>query len=256
MVPKKDLYQMTFLNRLKTLKFKFITNSCFTHLWLKKWGIENDYIYPYISDEFLSLDLKELQKEKVILSVGRFFKHLHAKRQETVINMFKKIKHNNPLFKDFKLILAGGLKDEDKGYFNQLKKTIGTDRSIILKPNLNFNELYKLYKLSSFYWHFTGFGVDEDEHPESVEHLGITPLEAMADGCLTFCYKAGGPKELIKDGENGFLFSDEKELMKKMCLVVENSNLRYKIISNGQKYVSENFNYQVFKKRVKEVLGC
>jgi glycosyltransferase involved in cell wall biosynthesis len=254
MVPNKDLYPMSFLNRLKTLNFKFITNSRFTHHWLKEWGIKNDYIYPYISDEFLSLDLKKLKKEKIILSVGRFFKHLHAKRQEVIINLFKKIKQNNLLFKDFKLILAGGLRKEDKEYLNQLEKLTGGDRSIILEPNLNFNELYKLYKLSTFYWHFTGFEVNENQHPESVEHLGIAPLEAMINGCLTFCYKAGGPKELIKDGKNGFLFSDEEELIKKIHSVVENSNLRWRIISDAQKYVAENFNYQVFKKRVKEVL--
>lgn len=253
MVPKKDLYQMTFLNRLKTFNFRFITNSRFTHLWLKKWGIENDYIYPYISDEFLHLDLKELKKERIILSVGRFFKHFHAKKQGIIINLFKKIKQRSPLFKNFKLILAGGLKEEDREYFNQLKKLTEADSSIILKPNLNFNELYKLYKLATFYWHFTGFGVDENKHPEMVEHLGIAPLEAMASGCPAFCYKAGGPKELIEDGETGFLFSDEKELMEKMRSLVEDLNRQRRVVFNAQKYVSKNFSYEVFKKRVKEV---
>ena len=127
-----------------------------------------------------------------------------------------------------------------------LKKTIGTDRSIILKPNVSFNELYKLNKLATFYWHFTGFGINEDQHPELVEHLGIAPLEAMASGCVVFCYNAGGPKELVKDGENGFLFSNEKELIKKTRSVVENFDLRQRVVSNAQKY---------FKERVRGVLS-
>lgn len=254
MVPKRDLYPNSFLDRLKTLNFRFIANSRFTSSWLKKWGIENDYIYPYIEDKFLQLDLKKLKKEKIVLSVGRFFPHLHTKHHKIIISLFKKISRSHQNFKDFKLILAGGVKNEDREYFNQLKILTKDDPSIILKPNIDFDELYQLYKQSMFYWHFTGFGIDEEKHPEQVEHLGIASLEAMASGCIVFCYRAGGPKELIKDGKNGFLFSNEEELIKKMYSVVESSTLHRRIISNAQKYVSESFNYQAFKKKVKEVL--
>lgn len=254
MVPKKELYSMNVINRFKTLNFRFISNSRFTQFWLEKWGIKNDYIYPYISDNFLNPNLKNFRKEKTILLVGRFFKHLHRKQQEKAIILFKKIKQNYSLFKDFKLILVGGLKEQDKEYFYRLQKIAKGDQSIIFKPNLNFHELYQLYQLSTFYWHFTGFGIDENKHPELVEHLGLAPLEAMASGCVSFCYRAGGPKELITDGQNGFLFSDEEELIRKMDSVSKNLSLRLKIMSNAQKYVAGNFNYHVFKKRVEEII--
>ena len=254
MVPKRDLYPNSFFDRLKTLNFKFITNSQFTHHWLKKWGIRNDYLYPYLNDKFLSLDLKKIKKEKIILSVGRFFSQLHIKNHKIMIAFFKKKLRSHQNFKDFKLVLVGGLKEEDRQYFNQLKTLIKSDNSIILRQNISFNELYQLYKKSMFYWHFTGFGVDEKENPEMVEHLGIAPLEAMAAGCFTFCYNAGGPKELIKEGKNGFLFIKEEELMKKMNILFKNLNLQKKIIFNAQKYIVENFSYQIFKRRVKKLL--
>lgn len=254
MVPKKDLYPNSFFARLKTINFKFIANSKFTSSWLKKWGIENDYLYPYIDDKLLKLDLKKIKKEKIILSVGRFFPHLHKKHHKIIIQLFKKMSRSHKNFKDFKLVMAGGLKREDESYFNQLKNLVKNDLSIILKPNINFDELYQLYKLSTFFWHFTGFGVDEEKKPEMVEHLGMAPLEAMAAGCIVFCYNAGGPKELIRDGRNGFLFSNEEELMIKMEKIMKKSFLRREIIGYGRDYLIRNFSYSVFKKRVKEIL--
>ena len=253
MVPQKNLYPYNIINILKTWNYQFIANSQFTGNWLNKWGIKNQVIHPYIDDVFINSNVNN--KEKNILSVGRFFPHLHSKQQEVVIKLFKKIKKNG-LFRDYKLIIAGGLKKEDKDYFHKLKALVNNDKSIYLKPNLNFDELYKLYKLSNFFWHFTGYGIDENIHPEQVEHLGITPLEAMASGCITFCYNAGGPKEIIKNGETGFLFNNEKELIEKMELCIKNQELSKKIINNAKKYVKENFSYEVLKKRVREVILC
>ena len=252
MVPNKNLYLLNFINRIKLSNWQFISNSLFTYQWLKKWGIDSYVIPPYIDESLFKL--KNQKKEKIILSVGRFFSHLHSKRQDIVIKTFKKIKQKNYLFKNFKLILAGGLKKEDESYFNYLKKIANNDQSIIFKPNISQKELYSLYQKATFFWHFTGYGVDEKKYPEKVEHLGITPLEAMIAGCLTFCYAAGGPKLLIKDKENGFLFKNQEELIKKMENIVFNKKNQKEIKKNAYKFVLSNFSYQVFKKRVEKLI--
>jgi len=146
------------------------------------------------------------------------------------------------------------LKEEDKEYFLGLKKIAGNDPLIIFKPNISLYELYELYRLSTYFWHFAGYGIDELKHPDKVEHLGIAPLEAMASGCLVFCYRAGGPKEIIKDGENGFLFSDEEELIQKMNQIINNDDQQKNIQEKAKRYVTNNFSYNVFKKRVKSLI--
>ncbi|KKP61421.1 MAG: Glycosyl transferase, partial [Candidatus Roizmanbacteria bacterium GW2011_GWC2_34_23] len=138
-------------------------------------------------------------------------------------------------------------------YFNQLKSLAKNDSSIIFETNVSLDKLDKLYKLSNYFWHFTGLGIDENEHPEMVEHFGITPLEAIASGCLTFCYSAGGPKELIIDGENGFLFSDIDGLIDKMIEINNDNIKKEKIINNGKQFVKENFSYEVFRSKVTEL---
>jgi len=254
MVPDKKLYPQNFLNRMKTFNFQFITNSFFTKKWLKKWGIKAEIIYPYLQKEFLDLKNQKIKKEKIILSVGRFFSHLHEKNHQRMIEIFKKKLRSRPLFKEFKLILTGSVEKQDINYFNQIKSLVKNDSSIILKPNIAFAELLNWYKKSMFFWHFTGFGIDEKIYPQNVEHLGIAPLEAMASGCLTFGYNAGGPKEIIKDGFNGFLFSSESELIEKMSFVFKNKDLRRKIIERAQQYTNEKFNFDFFKQKVYRII--
>jgi len=253
MVPQKSLYQMNFINRLKTKNCNFICNSKYTQSWLTKWGIKNQVIYPYISNDFINLDINKLKlkKENIILSVGRFFGHLHSKKQSEIIKAFNKLKQDNSLYKDFKLILAGGLRKEDEQYLNSLRKLVGNKTDIIFVPNLPFPKLFNLYKKAKYFWHFAGYGVDENATPELVEHLGITPLEAMSAGCLTYCYNAGGSREIIQDNKNGFLFDNTDDLLRKMIDCGKAQN----IIKYGHSFVKDNFNYKMFEKRVKEVIS-
>lgn len=254
MVPKRDLYNMNLINELKTLNYRFVSNSGFTQSWLKTWGIESKVIYPYLNKEFINFKVENLQKQQIILSIGRFFQHLHAKKQSELINLFKQLKQKYLLFKNFRLILAGGLKEEDKQYFNRLQKLVKEEPDIDLIINPSYNKLLSLYKKSLIYLHMAGYGVDETKNPEMVEHLGIAPLEAMASGCITFCYNAGGPKELIKNDNNGFLFKNEKELINKILAVINNQPLQQKIQSYAKKFVTRYFTYEAFKKRVREVI--
>jgi len=250
MVPQKSLYQMDLINRLKTKNYSFICNSKYTQSWLTKWGIKTQVIYPYIANDFVNLDINQLQKENIILSVGRFFGHLHSKKQSEIIKAFNKLKHDNPLYKDFRLILAGGLKEEDELYLNSLKKLVGNKTDIVFAPNLPFPKLLALYKKAKYFWHFAGYGVDENATPELVEHLGITPLEAMSSRCLTYCYNAGGSKEIIQDYKNGFLFDNADDLLRKMVAY----NQAKDIVQYAHSYVKDNFGFKIFEKRVKEII--
>jgi glycosyltransferase involved in cell wall biosynthesis len=250
MVPDKKLYSRNLINQLKLINYCFITHSVFTQKWLKKFGIESEIITPYLAENLIDQNINSSKKDKIILSVGRFFSHLHTKRQDLIIKTFKDLKKKSKKFSEYKLLLTGGLKNEDQEYFDDLKKLAGNDPSIIFKPNIPINELYKLYELSSYFWHFSGYKVNEDKNPELIEHFGITPLEAMASSCLTFCYSAGGPKELINDSINGFLFSDTDQLIDKMIKIDSDQALKEKIINNGKQFVKENFSYEIFKKKI------
>lgn len=249
MVPRRDLYTSKGINALKTRGWRVIANSHFTASHLRRWGMDPRVHYPLLSERLLYT--KPVRKEKIILSVGRFFRHLHKKNHEEVIYTFNRLQEYKA-FKDYKLILAGGLRSEDKEYFDTVKKLAKSNHSIELRPNISHDELYLLYEHSMFYWHFAGLGVNEREHPEQVEHLGITPLEAMAAGCVVFCFKAGGPREIIEQGKNGFLFTSEDELVQLMRTI--NQHDVKDISKYAQSYVKAHFSLPVFKTELQKLL--
>jgi glycosyltransferase involved in cell wall biosynthesis len=224
MVPDPRLYSRTLINRIKTRGNTWLCNSYFTKRVLSRQGIDAKVIYPIITTKTkvpMLAPKKSLPgTAPTFLSVGRFFTHLHAKRQDVAIAWFITFIEQNPRYRTSNLILAGGLKKEDQEYFDSLRALIsGYEECITLKPNVSRDELVQLYDQAHYYLHFAGWQVDELKHPEQVEHLGITPLEAMMHDCVVFAYSAGGIREIIKDGYNGFTFTKLDELSQKIRLL-------------------------------------
>jgi glycosyltransferase involved in cell wall biosynthesis len=247
MVPEKKLYNLSPLNSLKTANAIFIANSHFTAGWLHKWGISSQVVYPYVSNELFISEPR--QRSPIVLTVGRFFKHLHAKRQQDLIKTFLRFHEHHP---EYVLVLAGGVKDEDLQYVKELKDEF-PQSFILFKTNVPFNTLKDLYKNAMMYWHFTGFGVDAAAHPEQVEHLGMTPLESMASRTVPFCFNAGGPRELIESGKNGFLFNSSEELLQQASYFLNSPTLQSQVGGAAYQFVSRSFQYDAFTFNVKKI---
>jgi glycosyltransferase involved in cell wall biosynthesis len=247
MVPEKKLYNLTPLNSLKTTNGTFIANSHFTASWLSKWGISSKVIYPYVSNEFFMPEPR--RRSPIVLTVGRFFKHLHAKKQKDLIQTFLRFHSHNP---EYVLVLAGGVKQEDTQYIEELKAEF-PQPFILFKTNIPFDALRDLYKNAMMYWHFTGFGVDPQTHPEQVEHLGMTPLEAMASRTVPFCFNAGGPRELIESGKNGFLFNSPEELLRQTSYFLNSPSQQSHISESAYQFAYKSFGFDHFTKNVKKI---
>lgn len=199
------------------------TNSEFTKNTIEKsWHTKVTFVHnPLVSLEEIQPSDK---KEKIILHVGRFFKQLHSKRQDVLVSFFKKLLDENK--KDltgWKLLLVGTVEDEE--YLAEIKSLI-TGYPIEILTDVSREMLVKLYRKAAIYWHATGFGVDETENPEKVEHFGITTIEAMAAGCVPIVINKGGQKEILGSELQDLLWNSESE-----CLEVTK-----KIISEVSEY--------------------
>jgi glycosyltransferase involved in cell wall biosynthesis len=246
MYPKKELYVNSLLNNLKLGNFKFIANSKYTGNFLEKnTGRGFDVIYPYIAKE--DIQYANHKKEKLILSVGRFFQGLHSKRHDVLIQAFCRLQSQDANFKDYKLILVGGLKNEDENYFQELKVLAMNNENIIFDTNVSNEKLNDYYQRSKYYWHGAGYNIDIEKNPEYVEHFGITPLEAAMHECLVFCYNEGGPKEVFENMKTGYLWNTIDEL----CDMATNSEKhREEMIKNAISMINEKFSYKIFKDKV------
>jgi len=186
----------------------------------------------------------------VILSVGRFFSHLHAKNQHLLIDAFNRLQKNHSMFQDFQLVLIGGVKKEDENYFNKVLELSKSNPSISVMKNAPYETVLSYYSRASIYWHASGLGSDLAGRPEATEHLGITILEAMACGLITFAYNSGGPKETIENGKTGFLYNSIDELVEKTAKVFSNKQELAEISKRAFDSCKKTFLYEVFEKNV------
>ena len=131
-----------------------------------------------------------------ILTVGRFFAGGHNKRQDIVIEAFRKLVKGGT--EGLELALAGSIHPGPAGRsrFQELR-TMAAGLNCTFYPNIGRNDLAALYARSAVLIHAAGFGVDPDEFPETLEHFGITPVEAASFGCIPVVYGQGGPKEVV-----------------------------------------------------------
>ncbi|MGO9265926.1 MAG: methyltransferase domain-containing protein [Candidatus Binataceae bacterium] len=150
------------------------------------------------------------QKDKVILSVGRIFAGGHSKRQDFLIDAFRRILPSAP---GYELHFVGSLhpEPEHRDYYLRLRE-LAKDLPVFFHLNSSPEELRALYRRALVYWHATGIEVDLARSPELCEHFGITILEAMSAGAIPVVVNNGGPAETVVDGDTGFHFNDTSTL--------------------------------------------
>ena len=215
-VPFKKIGGNPINNFIKTLRIKkIIFNSGFTASVIKRQlpFVSSVILYPPIDTE----SFKPVKKENLILSVARFDSPSHAKRQDVLIDAFRKLHQQQ---KDYQLILVGAVKGEGgKDYLVALKSAAGK-LPIKFIPNPDFNELKKLYAKAKIFWHAAGYAIDERTDPEKVEHFGITTVEAMSAGCVPVVIDKGGQREIITP-DSGFLCRSLDELVDKTNHIID-----------------------------------
>ena len=151
-------------------------------------------------------------KKPMVLGVGRFFVGGHAKRQDLMIEAFRKLHALHP---EAELHLAGSLPadSEFRAYFAELQRKAAR-LPVFFHPNASPERMAQLYDEASLYWHLSGYGVDEARDPHRCEHFGITVVEAMSAGCIPLVVNRGGPPATVQGGVSGHVFETLDELVK------------------------------------------
>lgn len=183
---------------------------------------------------------QHIKKENIILTVGRFTKGMNRKKQEVLMDVFKEL-YNKGL-KDWKLVLIGSNLANDQDFVSDIQNAI-KNYPIKVLVNIPHKNLIEYYQRAKIYWHAAGFGEDLGEHPERAEHFGITTVEAMSAGVVPVVINAGGQKEIVEDGKNGYLWDNLSELKNKTLKLINNEEVLKKLSIEAEKraeFFSEN----------------
>lgn len=207
----------------------------------------NDAVVVY--PPFSPVITEPREKSQRILCVGRFFP---TKRQDALIEAFRKLSDGSPSTACWELHMVGGLEPipEAHEYFRRLLQQ-AEGLPVFMHPNLPLEDLRELYESSAIFWHAAGLGYEE--RPDKQEHFGITTVEAMSFGCVPAAINLGGQPEIVADGETGFVWSTLEDLIRVSLALVEDPELREEMSKRARQSV-DRFSMTRFRREAREVI--
>ncbi|MBI4039713.1 glycosyltransferase family 4 protein [Candidatus Daviesbacteria bacterium] len=231
-----------FFGKIKLASWKqVVVNSNFTKNIIDLvWGVKSKVIYPPVTQQS-----QIHQKNKIILSIGRFTNLLNSKKQDILVDVFIKMCQSG--FSGWKLQVAGAKQDE---HFLQELKRKSQGFPVEFFVDISQQELVSLKNKATIFWHAAGFG---ETSPERQEHFGIAVAEAMAAGCIPIVYKGGGVPEIIDHGQNGFLWQDTEELSNYTRMITSDHALAEKISQAASEKVRI-FSQNRFEREIDELI--
>jgi len=125
----------------------------------------------------------------------------------------------------------------------------GSERELIEKMSNSLNKKYgQKITLTSWIFDIARFnkGMDIICLTSDNEGTPVSLIEAQASGIPVISTDVGGVRDIVLDGESGFItkLGDIETYVEKLRLLVENEKLRVKFADNGRSFVKERFNYQ------------
>lgn len=228
---------------------------------IDNWVIDftNSYIIA-ISGKVKHFLLKR-KNEELSKKISVIYNGINIKKEEYILNN-EKIKYfrSSLGFKenDFIISIIGRL-EEQKGHLVFLSSVL----QIIKKYNIKIliiGEGSQRSKIENFIKEenlhqnifLLGFKAETERYfeisdliavPSIWEGFGIVACEAMIKGKIVLASKVGGLPEIIKDGENGFLY-EPRELVKKLEYIITDFQKLNYIGNNAKKTVKDKFDIQ------------
>ncbi len=190
-----------------------------------------------------------------ILSIGRFTRDGHCKRQDVLIDAFGEVVRRSGAT-GLELHLAGSLPTdaESRAFVVDLKRR-ARDLPVYFHLSCTAATIRNLCETSSYYWHATGFGTSEALFPERQEHFGISVVEAMSAGGIPLVYAGGGPADIVANGSTGWHWRTVNELVERQLLALAQAPSLLQRMSDAAKSSARKYDRFAFRRRLDHVLA-
>lgn len=229
-----------------------LANSEYTRGWIERlWHRDAAVLFPPIR-------VGELEpspvRTKTIVTVGRMFRPGlgHAKRQLEMVRMFGDLSRAGRL-DGWTLHVVGGCEPSQEPYLAEVRAA-AEGLPVEIHPNAPRAVVERLLDEASIFWSATGLGESETKAPWSMEHFGMTTVEAMAGGSVPIVIDRAGQKEIVRDGVDGFRWSTPEELGARTEQVAHDDALRARLAASAVARAND-FSEEAFAKRWREIAG-
>lgn len=226
---------------------EIVCQSRYVAGWVQRyWQRSAAVVTPPISIPAAEPDLSA--KEDLVLSVGRFFAGGHSKRQDVMVEVFRRLCDGG--LEGWELHLAGSVHGaaDHRGYFEAIRER-ASGYPIFLHPDVPRPELNELYRRAALYWHAAGYGADPEGSPEALEHFGMATAEAMGAGAVPIVFGAGGQLEVVDDGVTGLVWTTPGELGEK-TLELAGGGARRRAIARAARQAAGRFSPERFRREL------
>jgi len=209
---------------------RIITPSNYLANLIEGWGIEKEkisVIYNGVNFKPATINKEEARKTigiagNIILSVGRM---VPWKGFRMLVKIMPQLLEVNPFFR---LVIVGDGPD-----FNILKimtKNLGLENKVFLVGRKNQEELAVYFAAADMFVLNTGY-----------EGFSHQILEAMTAGVPVITTAVGGNREVITQGENGFMlkYNDETNLVEAIRSLRQIPDLQDKFITGGKETITQ-----------------
>lgn len=184
------------------------------------------------------IEKKEENKKIEIIWVARFIKWKHP---EIVVKLAKRLKKQNINF-HIRMLGTGVLEEKTR----KKVKELNLEDVLQIVGQVPSDEVKGYMEKANI---FIGTS-------DSQEGWGAVINESMNAGCAIVANKKmGSVPFLIKDNENGFIYTSYKELENKIKLLIENKELRDKLGKNAYKYITEKWTSSIAANNIIELFN-
>ena len=212
---------------------------------VRGWGVSGDKIKViYNGVDFKSADISQEEAKKkigiygdIILSAGRL---VPWKGFRMLIKIMPRLSEISQLFR---LVIVGD--GPDGKMLASMVKNLGLERKVYLVGRKSQEELATYMAASGMFVLNSGY-----------EGFSHQILEAMTAGIPIITTAVGGNKEVIRQGENGFMvkYQDEFNLVEAIKSLWQNPELREEFKKEGKKTADKFSSEKMFEETVKVLI--
>jgi phosphatidylinositol alpha-1,6-mannosyltransferase len=175
-----------------------------------------------------------------VLLVGRMLSAERHKGHDELLDAWGEVLKRVPAAQ---LVIAG--QGDDLARYQAKAKSLGIDHRVLFAGRVSEATLHALYDRAVAY-----------AMPARAEGFGLVYLEAMSHRLPVLASKVDAAREIVVDGETGFLIDpdDRAALVDRLVELLEDEPLRRRLGDAGYARWQNHFSYTRFQARLQEIL--